>query len=119
MGCYDTGKSKIIIYTCSGCCNEGEISDKVGRRLRSEGYAQCGSSCLAGIGAGYPRFLKAAEQASEVVSIDGCRMACAKMLLKKAQIISKSYVMTDMGFNETCDSEEFITYACKQIMGQS
>lgn len=119
MECHETGKSARILYTCSGCCKDGEISDKVGRRLRAEGYAQCGSSCLAGIGAGYPRFLKAAAEASEVVSIDGCRMACAKMLLKRAQINSKSYVMTNMGFNEKCDPEEFITYVCKQVMEHS
>lgn len=115
----NTEKPTKILYTCSGCCAEGEVSDKVGRRLRAEGYARCGSSCLAGIGAGYPRFLKAAAEASEVIAIDGCRMACAKMLLKKAQIPSQSYVMTEIGFDESKDLEDFITYACQLIRRES
>ncbi len=120
MGCNNGGieNSTRILYTCSGCCTEGAVSDQVGRKLRAAGYARCGTSCLAGIGAGYPRFLKAAAEATEVIAIDGCKMACAKMLLKKANITAKSYVLMDMGFSEDQDQEAFIIYACQQIMTQ-
>lgn len=114
-----TEKPGRILYTCSGCCLEGEISDKVGRRLRKEGYARCGASCLAGIGAGYPRFLQAAKDASEIITIDGCGMVCSKKVLEKAQFTTKSYVLTKMGLTEDKEQEEFITYACQQIMTQS
>lgn len=117
MACCNEEKRSItkIVYTCSGCCAEGQASDLVGRRLRIEGYAQCGSSCLAGIGAGYPRFLKAAQEASEVIVIDGCKMACAKTMLKKANIIATSYILLDMGFSEEQDQDTFITSVCQQI----
>lgn len=116
MGCTEKSeKPERILFTCSGCCIEGEVSDKVGRQLRAEGFARCGSSCLAGIGAGYPRFLKAVAEASHVVVIDGCPMACAKTMLNKAQITSESYVLTKMGFDKNKDPEEFIPYACEAI----
>lgn len=118
MACKNEGPNELtrILYTCSGCCTEGAVSDKVGRKLREIGYARCGTSCLAGIGAGYPRFLKAAAEASEVIAIDGCKMACAKMLLKKANIMATSYVLMDMGFSEDKDQEAFITDVCQRIM---
>ena len=105
-----------ILYTCSGCCTEGAVSDKVGRNLREAGYARCGSSCLAGIGAGYPRFLKAAAEADEVIAIDGCKMACAKTLLKKANITATSYILVDMGLSEVQDQDAFIMNVCQRIM---
>ncbi|GBG55820.1 hypothetical protein SPFL3102_02759 [Sporomusaceae bacterium FL31] len=118
MACHNEDKKKItrILYTCSGCCSEGAMSDLVGRRLRADGYARCGNSCLAGIGAGYPRFLKAAQAASEVIAIDGCKLACAKTLLKKANITATSYVLLNMGFSGEQDQEAFISYACQRIM---
>lgn len=121
MACHIDEKGKLtrIVYTCSGCCSEGEASDLIGRKLRTEGYAQCGTSCLAGIGAGYPRFLKVAQEASDVIAIDGCKMACARTLLKKANItVTTSYILLDMGFSEGQDQEEFITTVCHRIMSQ-
>lgn len=120
MACNSGGTENAtrILYTCSGCCTEGEVSDRVGRKLRGIGYARCGTSCLAGIGAGYPRFLQAAAEAIDVIAIDGCKMACAKMLLKKANIRAKSYILMDMGFSEEQDQEAFITDVCQQIIAQ-
>lgn len=119
MACCNEEKGNItrIVYTCSGCCPEGKAGDLVGRKLREEGFARCGNSCLAGIGAGYPRFLKAAQEASEVIVIDGCKMVCAKTMLKKANITATSYVLLNMGFSEEYDQDAFVTAVCQQIMG--
>jgi len=121
MACCTDGKRSItrIVYTCSGCCAEGKASDLVGRKLREEGYARCGHSCLAGIGAGYPRFLKAAQEASEVIVIDGCKMVCAKTMLKKANITATAYNLLDMGFTEEQDQDIFITTVCQHIRNSS
>ena len=107
-----------ILFTCSGCCFEGETSDKIGRALRQAGYARCGNSCLAGIGAGYPKFLNAAKAAAEVVVIDGCGMRCASGMLKKAQIGFKQYVLTDMGLGKDQSTEEFIESFCHTVMAK-
>lgn len=116
MGCRDESQQNPrILFTCSGCCTEGELSDKVGRQLRKEDYARCGASCLAGISAGYPRFINAAKEASEVVAIDGCRMTCAKRTLEKAGLTPVSYVLTAMGLADGINQQEFIATVCQQI----
>ncbi|SMC45050.1 putative zinc-binding protein [Sporomusa malonica] len=116
MGCKDECQQNTrILFTCSGCCTEGELSDKIGRQLRKEGYARCGTSCLAGIGAGYPRFINAAREASKVIVIDGCGMTCAKRTLEKAELKPTSYVLTSMGLVDGCDQQKFIATACQQI----
>lgn len=116
MGCTDTGREiNRILYTCSGCCTEGELADKIWRQLRREGYAQCGGRCLAGISAGYPKFLNTAQKAHEIVTIDGCGMACAKRTLEKVEFTSTSYILTSMGLTETYNQQEFIESVCRKI----
>lgn len=116
MGCRDESQQNTrILFTCSGCCTEGELSDKIGRQLRKEDYARCGASCLAGIGAGYPRFINAAKEATEVVAIDGCAMTCAKGTLEEAGITPISYVLTAMGLADSSNQQEFIANICQQI----
>lgn len=120
MGCRDESQQNTrILFTCSGCCTEGELSDKIGRQLRKEGYARCGASCLAGISAGYPRFINAAKEAVEVVAIDGCGMTCAKRTLEKAEFTPTSYVLTAMGLTDGCNQQEFIATVCQQIKAAS
>ncbi|MBP2667476.1 MAG: hypothetical protein H6Q76_2456 [Firmicutes bacterium] len=117
-GCSSTDNAARILFTCSGCCSEGEASDKIGRILRQSGYARCGNSCLAGIGAGYPKFLNAAKTAVETVVIDGCGMRCASTLLKKAQIEFKHYVLTDLGFEAGENMDEFVDSFCRTMLKQ-
>ena len=107
-GCSAVADSSRILFTCSGCCAEGAAADKIGRMLRQAGYARCGGSCLAGVSAGYPKFLNAAKQAAEIVAIDGCGMRCASVTLKKAQLAGKSYVLTELGFVPGQEEEAFI-----------
>lgn len=116
MGCGDENRRNArILFTCSGCCLEGEISDRIGRRLRKEGYARCGASCLAGVSAGYPKFINAAKEATEVVAIDGCGMACAKRTLEAKAIAPTSYVLTSLGLADGCDQQKFIDDFCKRV----
>jgi uncharacterized metal-binding protein len=67
-------KSIPILFACSGCSNAGQLADKLARELNRRGIAEM--SCLAGIGAGKPHFLrKIAER--EVWIIDGCPIECS------------------------------------------
>lgn len=118
-GCSADSVSARILFSCSGCCSEGAASDQIARLLRQSGYARCGNSCLAGIGAGYPKFLNAAKSAAEVVVIDGCGMRCASTMLKKAQIDFKQYVLTDMGFVAGQGEAEFVESFCRKVLDSS
>ena len=116
--CTSADSEEKILFTCSGCCAEGAAADKIGRTLRQAGYARCGNSCLAGIGAGYPKFLNAAKAAAEVIVIDGCGMRCASGMLKKAQIEFKPYVLTELGWGQGQSTEEFIESFCRTVMAK-
>ncbi|QDU89751.1 DGC domain protein [Pirellulimonas nuda] len=62
-----------LLFACSGCSNAGQLADQLARELDRRGIAEM--SCLAGLGASKPHFLKKLSQ-REVWVIDGCAIAC-------------------------------------------
>lgn len=99
MGCCGSqpeGNSRIL-FSCSGACDLGQVSDLVARRLRKSGYAQQNCSCLASVGAGIKSTVDKAKAAEEVVCIDGCGVACASKMLEKIDVKPKVYTLTKMG----------------------
>lgn len=119
MGCCNnaTGESKRILYSCSGACDLGQVSDLLGRKLRKDGYAQGTCSCLASIGAGIQAYIAKAKAAEEVVCIDGCAIACASKMIEKIDVKPKIYTLTHMGLsNGTIEiSETIINDLYRQI----
>lgn len=99
MGCCigENGENKRILYSCSGACDLGKVSDLLGRKLRENGYAQGSCSCLASIGAGIQAYIAKAKAAPEVVCIDGCTIACASKMIEKIDVKPKVYTLTKMG----------------------
>lgn len=65
---------KPILFACSGCSNAGQLANDVAHELDRRGVAEM--SCLAGIGAAKPLFLKKLQQ-RPVWSIDGCPIHCS------------------------------------------
>lgn len=63
-----------LLFACSGCSNAGQLSDKLARELDRRGIAEM--SCLAGVGAAKPHFLKKLSE-REVWIIDGCPVECS------------------------------------------
>lgn len=96
--CNGTADKTRIVYSCSGCCDAGKVSDLLGRRLRKEGYAQSTCSCLASISAGVQTYIDKTKAAGEVICIDGCKLACARKTIEKINVKPKSYILTEMGF---------------------
>jgi uncharacterized metal-binding protein len=88
------GKTKLI-YSCSGAADVGEIADRVARKLRDEGFAKM--SCFAGIGAELSGYVQSAKDADAVITVDGCRHACARKSLLRIGVDSVSFVLTAMG----------------------
>ncbi|OPX43926.1 DGC domain protein [Ruminiclostridium hungatei] len=99
MGCCSlkTEGKKRIVYTCSGCCDLGKTSDLLGRKLREEGMALSGCSCLAGIAADIPDLIETAKTADEIICIDGCELSCATRVIEKINIHPKTYILTEYG----------------------
>lgn len=76
-------RSLPLIFACSGCSNAGRMADDVARELTAGGVAEM--SCLAGIGARHPLFLKKLK-GRDVWVIDGCPIECARGVFSQAQL---------------------------------
>ena len=93
--CQEAG---LLVFSCSGSSDVGELSDRVGRAI-----AKCGQAkmfCLAGIGAHIPKMIESVKAAKKIVSIDGCQVSCAKETLEHAGFKAESYNLKDLGFEK-------------------
>ena len=92
----------IMILSCSGGSNVGQLANQVAVELTQEGFGKM--FCLAGIGGHLSGFVQSAKDVSQIVAIDGCSVGCAKAILKHAEIAIKSYlVLTDLGIEKNND----------------
>jgi uncharacterized metal-binding protein len=64
-----------ILFACSGCSNAGQLAGQVALELNRRGVAEM--SCLAGVGAAKPLFLKKLRD-RQVWVIDGCPVHCSR-----------------------------------------
>lgn len=93
--CQETG---LLVFTCSGGSDVGELSDRVGRAI-----AKCGQAkmfCLAGIGVHISGMIESTRAAKKLIAIDGCPVSCAKKTLEHAGFKVESYNLKDLGFEK-------------------
>ena len=84
-----------VILACSGGSNVGQISNEAAKALDQLGQGRF--FCGIGIGAGLPKFIETARNAT-CVAIDGCEVACMKKALENAGLTPDVYVVvTDLG----------------------
>ena len=109
-----------IVYACAGCADVGELADQVSRKLRRDGFATSASSCLVAIGAGLKPFIDAATKAESIVTIDGCPVRCAKILIEKIGISPNSIVLTELGVEKgnTVVTPQLTEEICEKIWSQ-
>jgi uncharacterized metal-binding protein len=62
-----------LLFACAGCSNAGTLAYDVAKELDRRGIAEM--SCLAGVGAAKPHFLKMLHD-RDVWVIDGCPIEC-------------------------------------------
>lgn len=86
---------KILVYSCSGAADVGELADRTARKIAKNTSAKM--YCLPALGAHLTPFQEHAESADKSIAIDGCPAQCAKKLLEHVGIEAKAFVMTDMG----------------------
>lgn len=71
---------KPVIFACSGCSPAGQLANQLALELDRRGIAEM--SCLAGLGAEKPVFLRLAER-RPVWIIDGCPIECGGGIAEK------------------------------------
>jgi uncharacterized metal-binding protein len=85
-----------LIFSCSGAADVGEIADRIGRQLMK---ARIGKMfCTVGIGAGIEKIIEVTKTAEEVLTIDGCSVACSEKCLKKSGFEPKAVNLGKLGF---------------------
>jgi uncharacterized metal-binding protein len=107
--------ANILIYSCSGGSDVGEIADRTARKLGKEGFGKM--TCLGAIGAHLPKFLEAAKGADINITIDGCPVACARKNLEHIGVKPRSYILTELGLvkGKTPVSENVIGETAEKI----
>ncbi|MFO7895572.1 MAG: putative zinc-binding protein [Candidatus Cloacimonadales bacterium] len=100
-----------LLFPCSGGADLGELADRVARRMAAAGLARI--SCLAGVGADISGFVVSARDADQVITIDGCPLRCAAKNLQNRDIATKSFVLSDLGYEKglTAVTEETVEAA--------
>jgi uncharacterized metal-binding protein len=94
--CCCSGKT-VVIFTCSGAANVGQVANQAAVDLQQEGIAKM--LCLAGIGSHNSGMIESGRGADRVVGIDGCPIACTKKALEHAEVPMTEYVVvTELGF---------------------
>lgn len=93
---FDCTKQPVMILSCSGNCNAGQLANRAAVELAEEGFGVM--LCLAGIAAGSSAFVQAAADADLRIVIDGCDCACGRTILENAGIpLEKHVVVTQLG----------------------
>jgi len=92
--------SKVLIFSCSGGSNVGQLSNQAAVDLTRSGKGRL--FCLAGIGAHVSTMIESAKAGDLLVAIDGCPVKCAAKTLEHAGLYPEvSLVITDMGIEKS------------------
>jgi uncharacterized metal-binding protein len=90
---------KIMLLSCSGGSNVGQLSNRAAVELTREGFGTM--YCLAGIGGRLSGFVQSASDVKTLVTIDGCSLGCARAALEGAGVPVREYlVITDLGIEK-------------------
>ena len=79
-----------LVYSCSGCSSTAQLANSLAVRLDHNGEAQM--SCIAGVGADLPNFVRQATSGRPILAIDGCKLQCVMNCLKRHEVAPDRYV---------------------------
>jgi uncharacterized metal-binding protein len=109
-----------LIYACNGVSASGRLTNETANELAKRGMGQ--KACLAGVGAGIDYKIKDSKAAPRRVTLDGCKLCCAKRILENAGIENNvSIVSVDAGIKLSGDrptageTEKFTDYVEKRL----
>lgn len=93
------GASPVLIFSCSGGADTGELADQAAREMTRQGIGKM--FCLAGIGGKVSGIVASAKAASRILVIDGCGLDCAKKNLEIEGITEFEHIcLSDLGFEK-------------------
>jgi uncharacterized metal-binding protein len=100
--CNCSGK-ELLIFTCSGGCNVGQLANDAARKLGREGVGKM--ACLSAVSSGVSMAIAGAKEAKDLLVIDGCPVQCARKTLEKAGLKPTIHLLvTDLGLRKVDDT---------------
>jgi len=91
--------NEILIFSCAGSSNVGQIANQAAVRLTQEGIGRY--FCLAGIGGHVSGMMESTKAGKVLTAIDGCPVGCAKKTLEHVGFNIDEYVqVTEMGIEK-------------------
>lgn len=97
--CESIGNRMVLLYSCSGGANVGEIADLAARELAFAG--QGAILCLAGLGGDIQGMVQAARNADVNLVLDGCPVECGRKTLERHGIQNYRHLrITDLGIEK-------------------
>jgi uncharacterized metal-binding protein len=95
--------AEILIFTCSGSSNVGQVANQAAVDLQQEGFGKM--LCLAGIGGHVSGMIASAQAGKRLIGIDGCPVGCTKKTMEHAGLALTEYVLiTELGFDKAAHS---------------
>jgi len=83
-------KNLPLVYSCSGCSSAAQMANYVAICLDRAGLAEM--SCIAGVGADIPRFVRQVTSGRPILALDGCPLACVRECLKRHGVAPDRYL---------------------------
>jgi len=91
--------NEILIFSCAGSSNVGQIANQAAVRLTQEGVGRY--FCLAGIGGHVSGMIESTKAGKMLIAIDGCPVGCAKKTLEHTGFNIDEYVqVTELGIEK-------------------
>jgi len=112
--------AKKLIFSCSGAADVGAIADKAARILNQEKIGKM--FCTVGLGGKVKPILKATQEASLLLALDGCPLECTQHSLKQAGFNEfLSIRVTDLGMDKgkapvTEENVNIVVSRCKELL---
>ena len=87
---------KPLVYSCSGCSSAAQMANYLAVQLDRNGLAEM--SCIAGVGGNVKKLVRTALSGRQLITIDGCPLACSKACLGNYALKSTIHIeLTSMG----------------------
>ena len=92
----------LIIYSCSGASNVGQLANEVAIEMARAGNGTMG--CLVGLSAHVSTMVQNVKAANRVLVIDGCGVGCGRNALEHVGLTNfNGVVITEMGIKKDHD----------------
>lgn len=88
-----------IILPCAGQANTGQLTNLAAIQLTEEGYGNI--ACLALLAIGSEALIANANNADEIIILDGCPMQCARKIAEKFTLTPGQHIIvTELGIGK-------------------